>query len=215
MFNIQKHLRHVVLALGLAAASLTAAASVLPTYRIGAADTATADIASIDLVFSSINGAAPVTAYLSHFTGTPLVELDRQGAVSDKDGVFSIGNDGSYNDLYLEVDGPFGFDLNFSVDFLGFNNASNNNGFFSIVLYNSVGDIIGNPDGELQFSLTNTGVNPSPVSSSSPLTLTQVTAVDVPEPTDWALMLTGLGFVVYMTRRNGRANARHLAAAQA
>jgi hypothetical protein len=206
MFNIQKHLRHVVLALGLAAASLTAAASVLPTYKIGASDTAAADIAAIDLVFSSIDGAAPVTAWLSHFTGTPLVELDRQGAVSDKAGVFSIGNAGSYNDLYLEVDGPFGFDLNFSEDFVGFNNASDNNGFFSIVLYNSLGDIIGDPTGALQFSLTNTGVDPT---STSPL----LSLTEVPEPTDWMLMLTGLVFVVYMTRQNGRANARKIAQA--
>jgi hypothetical protein len=216
MFNIQKHLRHAVLALGLAAASLTAGASVLPTYHIGAADTATSDIAAMDLVFNSINGAAPVTAYLSHFTGTPLVELDRQGDVSEKGGVYSIGNPGSYNDLYLEVDGPFGFNLNFSDDFIGFNNIENNNGLFSVVLYNSFGDIIGNPGGELQFSVTNTGVDPSPASiKSSLLRLTEVTAVDVPEPADWMLMLTGLVFVVTMTRRNGRANARRLAAAQA
>jgi hypothetical protein len=214
MFNVQKYLRHVVLALGLAAASLTAGATVLPTYHIGAADTATNDIASIDLVFNSINGAAHVTASLSHFTGTPLVELDRQGEVSDKGGVYSIGNPGSYNDLYFEVDGPFGFNLNFSEDFLGFNNAENNNGLFSIVLYNSLGDIIGNPGGELQFSVTNTGVNPSEASkTSSLLSLSEVTAADVPEPTDWMLMLTGLVFVVGMTRVKGRANARATAEA--
>ena len=121
MFNIQKHLRHVVLALGLVASSLTAGAAVLPTYQIGIADTATSDIGSIDLVFSSLNGAASVTANLSRFTGTPLVELDRQGAVSDAAGGYSISNAGVYNDLYLEVGGPFGFDLNFSEGFLGFN----------------------------------------------------------------------------------------------
>jgi len=211
MFNVQKHLRHVVLALGLVAASLTAGAAVLPTYQIGIADTATPDIAAIDLLFSSINGAAPVTATLSHFTGTPLVELDRQGAVSDAAGGFSIGNAGSYNDLYLGVDGPFAFDLNFSEGFLGFNNASDNNGFFSIVLYNSLGDIIGDPTGALQFALTNSGV--AVTSTSSLLSLTEVAAGDVPEPAALLLMLTGLLFVVYMTRLNGRANPRRLAAA--
>jgi hypothetical protein len=40
-----------------------------------------------------------------------------------------------------------------------------------------------------------------------------VRVVAVPEPTDWMLMLTGLVFVVTMTRRNGRANARAAAAA--
>ena len=209
MFNIQKYLSHIVLAVGLAAASLTAAASVLPTYRIGVTDTATADIAAIDLVFGSIDGAAPVTASLSHFAGIPLVELDRLGAVSNTAGGFAIGNAGSYNDLYLEVDGPFAFDLNFSEGFLGFNNASENNGFFSIALYDSFGDVIGDPEGALQFSLTNTGVVVT--STSSPLSLTEVTAVAVPEPADWMLMLTGLAFVVYMTRLNGRANARAIA----
>jgi hypothetical protein len=211
MFNIQKYLRHVVLALGLAAASLSAAASVLPTYRIGVANTATADIASLDVLFSSIDGAAPVTAYLSHFTGTPLVELDRLGEVSDKAGVFAIGNASGFNDLYLGVDGPFAFDLKFSEDFLGFNNASDNNGYFSIVLYDSFGDVIGNPEGALQFALTNTGAFGT--STSELLSLTEVTDAAVPEPADWALMLTGLVFVVYMTRLNGRANARCSAAA--
>lgn len=211
MFNVQKHLRHVVLALGLIAASVTAGAAVLPTYQIGIADTATSDIGSIDLLFSSINGAASVTANLSRFTGTPLVELDRQGAVSDAAGGFSIGNAGSYNDLYLGVDGPFGFDLNFSEGFLGFNNASDNNGFFSIVLYDSIGDIIGDPTGALQFALTNSGVVVT--STSSLLSLTQLAAVAVPEPAAWLLMLTGLFFMVWMARMNGRATPRRLAAA--
>ena len=211
MFNVQKYLRHVVLALGLVASSLTAGAAVLPTYQIGIADTATSDIASIDLLFSSINGAAPVTAYLSRFTGTPLVELDRQGAVSDTAGGFSIGNAGIDNDLYLGVDGPFGFSLNFSEGFLGFNNASDNNGFFSIVLYDSIGDIIGDPTGALQFALTNSGVVVT--STSSLLSLTQLAAVAVPEPAAWLLMLTGLFFMVWMARMNGRATPRRLAAA--
>jgi hypothetical protein len=206
MFNIQKHLRHVVLALGLAAASLTAGATVLPTYKISVADTATADIAAIDLVFGSIDGAAPVTATLSHFTGMPLVELDRQGAVSGTSDNFVIGNAGAYNDLYLAVDGPFAFDLNFSEGFLGFASAFDSNSFFSIALYDSFGDVIGDPNGALNFSLSNTGVV---LTSTSSL----LTAVAVPEPTDWVLMLTGLAFVVYITRRNGRANARDIAEA--
>jgi|GEM_PF-1574307 len=214
MFNVQKYLRHAVLALGLAAASLTASATVVPTYHISASDTASQDIASMDLVFSSINTVGPVKARLSHFTGTPLVELDRQGDVSENGGVYFISNAGSYNDLYVEVDGPFGFNLNFDADFLGFNNIENNNGLFSIVLYNSLGDIIGNPGGELQFSVTNTGVDPSEASkTSSLLSLTEVTAADVPEPTDWMLMLTGLVFVVAITRVKGRANARATAEA--
>lgn len=211
MFNVQKYLRHVVLALGLVGASLTAGAAVLPTYQIGIADTTTSDIASIDLLFSSINGAAPVTAYLSRFTGTPVVELDRLGAVSDVPGGYSIGNAGVDNDLYLEVGGPFGFDLNFSEGFLGFNNASDNNGFFSIVLYDSLGDIIGDPTGALQFALTNSGVIVT--STSSLLSLTQLAVVAVPEPAAWLLMLTGLFFVAWMARQNGRANPRRLAAA--
>ncbi|CAH0179785.1 hypothetical protein SRABI118_01206 [Massilia sp. Bi118] len=201
MFNIQKHLRHVVLALGLAAASLTAGATVLPTYHIGIADTATADIAYIDLVFGSIDGAAPVTATLSHFTGTPLVELDRQGAVGGTSDSFVIGNAGAYNDLYLAVSGPFAFDLNFSEEFLGFVSAFDSNSYFSIALYDSNSAPIGDPNGVLNFSLSKTGVDLA--STSSLLSLTEV-----PEPTDWMLMLTGLVFVVTMTRRNGRASAR-------
>jgi hypothetical protein len=213
MFNIQKHLRHVVLALGLAAASLTAGATVLPTYHIGVANTATANIAYIDFVFGSIDGAAPVTASLSHFAGMPLTELDRTGAVSGTSKGFIIGNAGAYNDLFLAVGGPFAFDLNFSEGFLDFASTFDSNSLFSIALYDSDSNVIGDPNGALNFSLSNAGVVVT--STSSLLSLTQVTAVAVPEPTDWVLMLTGLVFVVYMTRRNGRANARRLAAAQA
>lgn len=205
MFNIQKYLGHVVLAVGLAAASLTAGATVLPTYHISAPNTAASDIAYIDFVFSSTNGAPPLTAMLSHFTGSPLTELDRQGAVGDTPGGFSIGNPGVNNDLYLAVDGPFALDLNFSGDLRGFATDFDNT-FFSIVLYDSNEQFIGDPMGTLQFSLSKTGVVPVPTSSLLSLT-------EVPEPGDWALMLTGLAFVVYMTRKNGRANARRLAAA--
>ena len=52
-------------------------------------------------------------------------------------------------------------------------------------------------------------------STSSLLSSTSVAAVDVPKPPDWALMLTGLLFVVGMTRMNGRANTRRLGAAPA
>lgn len=213
MFNIQKHLRHAVLALGLAAASLTAGASALPTYHIDVADTATADIAYIDFLFGSIDGAAPVTASLSHFAGTPLSELDRQGAVSGTPDGFAIGNAGSYNDLFLAVGGPFAFDLNFSEGFLDFASAFDSNSFFSIALYDSDGIVIGDPSGALNFSLSSTGVVIMPTSSL--LSLTQVAAADVPEPSDWLLMLTGLVLVACMTRRNGGASARRLAAAQA
>ena len=210
MFNIQKHLRHVVLAVGLAAASLTAGAAALPTYKIGVADTAAADITFIDFVFGSIDGAAAATASLSHFAGTPLSELDRQGAVSGTSDGFVIGNAGAYNDLFLEVDGPFAFDLNFSEGFLGFASTFDSNSLFSIVLYDSLSNVIGDPNGALNFSLSKTGV--AITSTSSLLSLTQVAAVAVPEPADWALMLTGLVFVVYMTRLNGR---RRLGSAQA
>jgi hypothetical protein len=206
MFNIQKHLRHAVLALGLAAASLTASATVLPTYHIGIADTATADIAYIDFVFGSVDGAAPVTATLSHFTGTPLAELDRQGAVSGASDKFVIGNAGAYNDLFLAVSGPFAFDLNFSEAFLDFASTFASNSVFSIAFYDSDSNPIGDPRGALNFSLSKDGVDIA--STSSLLSLTEV-----PEPGDWALMLTGLAFVVYMTRKNGRASARAIAQA--
>jgi hypothetical protein len=205
MFNIQKHLRHVVLALGLAAASLTAGATVLPTYHIGIANTDASDIAYIDFLFGSIDGAAPVTATLSHFAGMPLTELDREGAVSGTSDKFVIGNPGTFNYLLLAASGPFAFDLNFSEGFLDFASTFGSSSNFSIALYDSDFNIIGDPNGVLNFSLSETGVDVA--STSSLLRLTEV-----PEPADWALMLTGLAFVVYMTRLNGRANARRLAA---
>jgi hypothetical protein len=207
MFNIRKHLRHVVLAMGLAAMSLTAGATVLPTYKISVADTATSDVAYIDFLFGSIDGAAPVTATLSHFTGTPLTELDRQCAVSGTTDNFDIGNSGTCNYLLLAVSGPFAFDLNFSEGFLDFASTFGSNSDFSIALYNSNFEIFGAETGTLDFALSNTGLV---LTSTSPV----VSIVAVPEPADWMLMLTGLAFVVYMTRLNGRANARRLAAAQ-
>lgn len=208
MFNIQKYLRHAVLAVGLAATSLMASASVLPTYHISVTDPAAFDLASIDFLFSSGTGAAPVTATLSHFTGVPLPELDREGDVSGISD-FVIGNAGTFNDLYFEVDGPFAFDLKFSEGFLGFNAPIGGTSFFSIGLYDSLSNIIGSPDGALQFAFSPTGIAVS--STSSALSVTQVAAAAVPEPAEWALMLTGLVLVVAMTRMNGR--ARRLAAA--
>ncbi len=213
MFNIQKHLRHAVLAVGLAAASLAASANVLPTYHIAIADTATADIAYIEFLFNSFDGAAPVTATLSHFTGAPLAEGDATGLVTTTSDGFKFGNAGIYNDLFVGVGGPFAFDLNFSEGFLGFNSPFGNGSNFSITLYDSSSDFIGDATGALNFSLSKTGV--ALTSNSSLLSLTQVSAVAVPEPADWMLMLSGLAIVAGMTRMNGRgrANARRLASA--
>jgi hypothetical protein len=206
MFNIRKHLRHVVLAMGLAAMSLTAGATVLPTYKISVADTATSDVAYIDFLFGSIDGAAPVTATLSNFTGMPLDELDRQCAVSGATDKFVIGNAGTCNYLMLAVNGPFAFDLNFSEGFIDFASTFASNSDFSIALYSSENKIYGADTGTLDFALSNEGIV---LTSTSRV----VRVVAVPEPTDWMLMLTGLVFVVTMTRRNGRANARAAAAA--
>jgi hypothetical protein len=212
MFNIQKHLRHAVLALGLAAASLTASAGVLPTYHISIADTAAADVAYIDFTFYSFNGAAPVTASLSHFTGAPLAEGEAAGQVTMTQGGFDFGNGDLTTDLFSGVGGPFAFDLNFSEGFLGVNTPFASNSTFSIGLYDSNAEIIGDADGALNFTLSKTGV--TFVKNSSLLSLTLVpAAAAVPEPAEWMLMLTGLVFVVGMTRRNGRAPARLLAAA--
>lgn len=212
MFNIQKHLRHVVLALGLAAASLTAGAVVLPTYHISFANPAAADLSAIDFLFTGGNGAAPVTATLSHFTGIALTELDREGEVNGTSDIV-IGNGNSFNYLLLEVDGPFAFDLNFSEGFLGFNGPIGSSSFFSIALYDSLFALIGDEEGALQFSLSPTGVAVTPT-SSLPI-VTEVAAAAVPEPADWMLMLTGLAIVAGMTRMNGRGrtNAGRLASA--
>jgi uncharacterized membrane protein YjfL (UPF0719 family) len=206
MFNIQKYLGRVVLAVGLAAATLTAGAGVLPTYHITVANTASADISYVDFLFTSTVGTAPVTASLSHFMGSALSEPDTIGLVSETSNGFAIGSAGGFSDLFLNVSGPFAFDLNFSEGFLGFAAPVGSSTFFSIALYDSGFSPIGDPTGALNFSLTNTGVDITLASSLGD-------AVAVPEPTDWALMLTGLVFVVYMTRKNGRANARRLTAA--
>ncbi len=214
MFNIQKHLRHAVLALGLAAASLTVGATVLPTYHITVADTATADIAYIDFLFSSIDGAAPVTATLSHFTGTPLSEGDITNSVSATAGGFVFGNAGTFNDLYSGVNGPFAFDLNFSEGFLGFNDPFGSTSNFSIAFFDSSESIIGDSNGVLNFTLSATGVSFAQTSSLLDVTALPAAAA-VPEPADWMLMLTGLALVIAMTRMNGRGRntARRLAAA--
>ncbi len=208
MFNIQNHLRHAVLAIGLAAASLTASASVLPTYHVSVADTS--NIGYIDFFFANNNNAPAATASLSHFTGTPLLEGDVSGPVTVTAKGFDFSNQFAY--LFIGVGGPFTFDLNFSEGFLGVGSASNGSDF-SIGLYDLDGDYIGNQDAALDFSLTKAGVKYT--SYSSLLSVTEVRAAAVPEPADWALMLTGLVFVVGMTRMNGRGrnNARCLAAA--
>jgi len=212
MFNIQKHLRHAVLALGLAAASLTATASVLPTYLISVANPAASDIAYIDFVFGGTDGAAPATAMLSQFTGAPLDELDRQGAIGGVLDTFVFHNVGTYNDLYFAVNGPFAFNLSFSEGLSGYASDFDYSSF-TIGLYDSNSILIGDPEGALQFSLSSNGLVVK--STSALLSFAPQAAAAVPEPADWMLMLTGLVLVVGMTRMHGRgrASARRLAAA--
>jgi hypothetical protein len=221
MFNINNFLRSVLLAIVMAG---TAGAAFATPYHvtINTAAYASAGTGILDFTFTSNGASSPAFATISNFSGA-IGGIDGSlGGVSGAlPGTTTLSNAISFTELSQIV--TFGSVFSFDIDFGGaYASVAGDNSLFGIALYDSsystafgVADPSVNPN-LIQFSLAAMsvagvlgGVTPALLGTGA--TATAIAAV--PEPADWLLMLTGLAFVVYMTRLNGRTNARRLAVA--
>ena len=194
MFNAKTFLRQAALALALAGSSLAALAGPL-SFHVKVDTTGRADAGYLDLQLGALMDAAPVTVTISNFTGA-FGNIDAQDGVSfNPNGSVTLANGpgiGSYLSYEVMFGGAFGFDLLFSDDYSGASGGDGSTltvGLFDtgVTSYGSVDGI----DGVIaRFELT-PGVGIDAAADAGFATVGALQA-DVPEPTDWSLMATGL-----------------------
>jgi hypothetical protein len=151
----------------------------------------------LDLQFLALGSAEPAFAYLSNITGD-LGVLSIDNASGNLASGFTIGNDMGLNSVLFELLslGTIRFDLRFDTGDVGDGNT------FSAALLDEAFGNVGTYEGDLR-SVVQIELMPGladVVEASAGL----ADVVAVPEPSDWALVLTGLFLIGAMRRVQSR-----------
>ena len=189
MFNTKALFARALLALSLALGAMPAFAG--PLYKV-AIDTASFTTARyLDLQFLGLGSAGQATAYVNGLGGD-ITGFTLEGeAAGDLPGGFTIGNGGGFNAVLLDLQpgGLFQFEVSFDRAELGDGTT------FSIGLLDETYE-------NLLGALVRIELMPGMADVVDvPDSAVMVTAV--PEPSDWALLATGL-LLLGLTRRKVR-----------
>ncbi len=200
MFNLKTFLRQAAVVLALAGSSLAALAGPV-SYRVNVDTTALSGYGFLDLQFSSLLPATAATATLSNFTGGfGAIDMD-DGVVYNGDGSLTLATTpdlGSYLSYNLAFGTVLGFDLLFSDDYSA--DTGTDGSLLTVGLFGADGTVYGDAQGiiarfELEPRFGATTSAESGFATIAPL------GADVPEPSDWMLMATGLALLGASLRR--------------
>ena len=202
MFDIKKIITKALLAVTFAIGASAAWAG--PTFHVDVDTSQFADKSgAFFLSFNGKQNATSAVAKLSNFTGNFGNELLRAGDVSGNlPGALSFRNSQPENSLlqFAELGGMFGFDITFSGAFETIPNKFG--ALFGVALLDlEVGGYHGVQGNLLEFALMPPGV----VTFDNPTGIVTVVRVQVPEPSDLLLVMTGLGLVAFVRRRTNKA----------
>jgi hypothetical protein len=168
-----------------------------PTYQVTINAAAAPQARMLDLQFLALGSAEPAFAYLSNITGD-LGILSIDNASGNLASGFTIGNDMGLNSVLFELLslGTIRFDLRFDTGDVGDGNT------FSATLLDEAFGNVGTYEGDLR-PVVQIELMPGladVVEASAGL----ADVVTVPEPSDWALVLTGLFLIGAMRRVQSR-----------
>jgi hypothetical protein len=198
MFKMTSLLSRCVLALACLGGSAAALAG--PTYHVNVDSTSQGNAAGyLALSFLSLDPQSPLTATVSNWTGafagTGIAYNDAAADFGSHMLTIGAGTNGYLFDVGFG--GMFGFDVSFDGDNAAYETS------FGVAL----SDLDGNyaTGGDVANIVLGTS---GPVQISANAAYASVTpaavGADVPEPADWALVMTGLGLMGFSLRRRSR-----------
>jgi hypothetical protein len=199
MNNFKNFFVRAVLALAFLAAAPAALAG--PIYRVTLNTAWAGQIGFLDLSFGGLVGAGASTARATNFQGAfddtapPYFELEERASGARSTGFTLVGGEGlALVSQAVSFGGVFSFDLQFDIAASGM--ASD----FAIGLLDENFNPLTGGDAVLSFTLT-----PGGELSFIGEELARVEIInDVPEPADWALVMTGLFLIGAMRRVQSR-----------
>jgi hypothetical protein len=201
MLNLTSLLHRALLALAFVAGTAVAG----PTYHVSIDTNGYSGDGVLALAFAGIAGGPAATATVTHLTGTLGTGSVTGDATGGAPGPISLFN-ASGNDFYfgdVSYGGLLAFDVNFSGDWE--TSSSLDGSMFSVFLANAdFSALYGNPDGSVvDFALaSNTNeaaANVTFLVNGGDVTVTDAAAV--PEASQWAIFITGLGLMSWTLRR--------------
>lgn len=202
MFNAMHFLRQAAAALVLATSSLAALAAPI-SFHVNVDTSTLADGGYLDLQFNGLLPATAATATISNFSGAFGAADIFDNVVLNADGSFTLANGpdiGSYLSFNVGFGGLLGFDVLFSDDYSL--DAGTDGSTLTVGLFNDAG-ALGSLDGIIaRFDLV-PGLGVDAAVTGDFATIGAVDA-DVPEPSDWMLMATGLALLGFTLRRSAR-----------
>lgn len=207
MLQFASYLRRAALALALA--GLSAGAMAGPTYHVSVnTNDWIGQTGALDFMFGAALGAPGATATISHVTGGSFGATELYGdATGTPAAGYSLYNTSGVDEVlqWVTFGGTFGFDVTFGGEY-EMSSSSLDGSSFWLTLLNENYETLGAQGPAVTFDLLPAGdESAASVSYAVPAELvasvTDGPSAAVPEASQWAIFLTGLGLMAWTVRR--------------
>jgi hypothetical protein len=190
MFKLKNLFSHALLALALVSGSVFAG----PSYHVSIATNSFNGSGELELAFSGASTTDLSTAVVSNFSSN-FGDVTFSEGVSGSLAGLTMSSPQSWLVRAVDFGGAFSFDVAFDGPATGYDGT-----VFAVSLLQDLDYLV---QGAVQISMF--PGQPATVSASEIALVTEATPVgDVPEPADWAMLVTGLGLMGFALRRRVR-----------
>jgi len=190
MFNLKNLFSHALLALALVSGGAIAG----PTYHVSIATNSFSGSGEVELGFNGSSTTDLSTAVISNFSSNFGAVTYLEGT-SGSAGLFTMSSPQSWLVRAVGFGGEFSFDVAFDAATAGFDETA-----FSVSLLQDLSYLAENVVRISMYPGQDPAVSVSDIALVTPVT-PGTPGSDVPEPAEWALMITGLGLMGVMRRR--------------
>lgn len=191
MFKLKNLFSHALLALALVSGSVFAG----PSYHVSIATNSFSGSGEVELAFSGASTTDVSTAVVSNFSSNFGDVTFSEGVSGSLASLLTMTSPQSWLVRAVDFGGAFSFDVAFDGPATGYDGT-----LFAVSLLQDLDYLV---QGAVQISMF--PGQEATVSASEIALVTEATPVgDVPEPADWAMLVTGLGLMGFTLRRRVR-----------